>query len=142
MSIPETSTEWPVLKESDPPLDLTREDAAYEKERERLLREHAGSFSVLFDVSRRGLWLRLRCAFARLYAGDFFGGCRDPSERGAEIREVDHRKQQGLFFQIAVDLALGAGGVAECRTGTRSRAVTERRDSGNCRLPLELLRRC
>jgi hypothetical protein len=59
-----------------------------------VLREHAGSFSVLLDVSRRGLWLRLRCAFARLYAGDFFGGCRDPPERGAEIREVDHRKQQ------------------------------------------------
>jgi hypothetical protein len=49
MSIPDTHTDWPVLTENDPPLDLTREEAAYEKERARLLREHPGKIALIHD---------------------------------------------------------------------------------------------
>src|SRR5215510_302156 len=36
----------------------------------------------------------LEKVFARLYAGDFLGGCRDPREWRAKIRQIDQRKQQ------------------------------------------------
>jgi hypothetical protein len=39
--------EWPVLKEHDPPLDLSREDAAFERERARLVRDHLGQVALV-----------------------------------------------------------------------------------------------
>ena len=39
--------EWPVLEENDPPLDLTRENAAFERERARLVRDHLGKIALI-----------------------------------------------------------------------------------------------
>jgi hypothetical protein len=42
--------EWPVLEENDPPHDLTREEAAFERERARLVRDHLGGIALIrFD---------------------------------------------------------------------------------------------
>src|SRR5690349_9260361 len=40
---------------------------------------------------------RLESVFARLYASDFLGGCRDPGEWRAEIGKIDQRKQQTRY---------------------------------------------
>jgi hypothetical protein len=39
--------EWPHLGPDDPPLDLTREEAAYARERERLVRDHLGKIALI-----------------------------------------------------------------------------------------------
>src|SRR5947209_1293126 len=39
----------------------------------------------------------LERVFARLYAGNFLGGCRNPAERCAEIGQIDQRKQQARY---------------------------------------------
>src|SRR5262245_42189029 len=39
----------------------------------------------------------LGSAFTWLYAGDFLRGCRDPGEWRAEIRQIDHGKQQARY---------------------------------------------
>jgi hypothetical protein len=41
------SSEWPVLEPNDPPLDIAREEAAFEKVRERLVREHCGKLALI-----------------------------------------------------------------------------------------------
>src|SRR5947209_13438512 len=42
--------EWPHLEENDPPLDQAREQAAFERERPRLVRDHLGKIAVVrFD---------------------------------------------------------------------------------------------
>jgi hypothetical protein len=43
----EIKDEWPVLEENDPPLDLTHENAAFERERPRLVRDHLGQIAVI-----------------------------------------------------------------------------------------------
>jgi len=45
----ETTNTWPVLAERDPPLDLTRENAAYERERPRVVRDHPGQVALIHD---------------------------------------------------------------------------------------------
>ena len=47
MNIQEIKDEWPVLEENDPPLDLTRENAAFERERARLVRDHLGQIALI-----------------------------------------------------------------------------------------------
>jgi len=47
METREIKDEWPVLEENDPPLDLTRENAAFERERPRLAREHLGEIALI-----------------------------------------------------------------------------------------------
>lgn len=47
MKAQEIKDEWPVLEENDPPLDLTRENAAFERERERLVRDHLGKIALI-----------------------------------------------------------------------------------------------
>jgi hypothetical protein len=42
MEAQDIKDEWPHLEENDPPLDTSREEAAYRRERERLVREHLG----------------------------------------------------------------------------------------------------
>ena len=59
-----------------------------------LLKLHSSSFSGLLDASRHSSGSQFRRAAARLYAGDFFSGFGDASERAAKIRQVDQRKQQ------------------------------------------------
>jgi hypothetical protein len=47
MKTRETKDEWPLLEENDPPLDLTRENGAFERERPRLVREHLGKIALI-----------------------------------------------------------------------------------------------
>jgi hypothetical protein len=47
MSTQEMNDEWPILEENDPPLDMTRENAAFERERARLVREHPGWIALI-----------------------------------------------------------------------------------------------
>jgi hypothetical protein len=47
MKAEETKDEWIVLEENDPPPDLSREDAAFERERPRLVREHLGKIVLV-----------------------------------------------------------------------------------------------
>jgi hypothetical protein len=53
MKAQEINDEWPHLEENDPPLDLSREEAAFERVRERLVREHLGQIALIHgdDVS-------------------------------------------------------------------------------------------
>lgn len=47
METREIKDEWIVLEENDPPPDLSREDAAFERERPRLVREHLGKIALI-----------------------------------------------------------------------------------------------
>ncbi|MBI1914315.1 MAG: hypothetical protein HYS12_06200 [Planctomycetes bacterium] len=47
MKTQEIKDERIVLGENDPPPDLSREDAAFERERPRLVREHLGKIAVI-----------------------------------------------------------------------------------------------
>ncbi len=47
MQAQEIKDEWIVLEENDPPPDLSREDAAFERERQRLVRDHLGRIAVI-----------------------------------------------------------------------------------------------
>jgi len=58
---------WPVLEENDPPLDLTREMAAYERERERLLREHRGKIALIHQDEVVGVFATLEEALLEGY---------------------------------------------------------------------------
>jgi hypothetical protein len=50
MDAQEIKDEWIVLADNDPPPDLSRENAAYERERERLVRDHLGKIALVrFD---------------------------------------------------------------------------------------------
>ncbi len=52
MKTEQTKDEWPVVGENDPPPDLSREEAAYQRERERLGRDHLGKIALIrFDES-------------------------------------------------------------------------------------------
>jgi hypothetical protein len=43
----ETYSEFPVLGPEDPPIDFRREEAAYDRERPRLVREHLGRIALI-----------------------------------------------------------------------------------------------
>jgi hypothetical protein len=46
----EIKDEWIISEENDPPPDLSRENAAFEKERARLVRDHLGKVALIrFD---------------------------------------------------------------------------------------------
>ncbi len=47
METREIKDERIVLEENDPPADLSREDAAFERERPRLVREHLGKIALI-----------------------------------------------------------------------------------------------
>jgi hypothetical protein len=47
MSAQEWKDEWIHLEENDPPPDLSRERAAFERERERLVRDHLGKIALI-----------------------------------------------------------------------------------------------
>jgi hypothetical protein len=50
MKTPDSQDQWPHLEDNDPPLDVSREQAAYQRERERLVRDHLGKIALLrFD---------------------------------------------------------------------------------------------
>src|SRR3974377_271877 len=47
MPTQETNDQWIVLEENAPPPDLSREDAAFERERARLVRDHLGQIALI-----------------------------------------------------------------------------------------------
>lgn len=47
MSHVDQPDKWPHLDENDPPHDFSREMAAYEKERARLVRDHLGKIAIV-----------------------------------------------------------------------------------------------
>jgi hypothetical protein len=47
MEAREIKDEWIHLEENDPPPDMTREKAAFERERPRLVRDHLGKIAVV-----------------------------------------------------------------------------------------------
>jgi hypothetical protein len=47
MKTQEFKDERPRFEENDPPLDLTRENAAFERERARLVRDHLGEIALI-----------------------------------------------------------------------------------------------
>jgi hypothetical protein len=50
MKTREIKDEWIVVGENDPPPDLSREEAAFERERARLVRDHLGKIALIrFD---------------------------------------------------------------------------------------------
>jgi len=50
MAAQEIKDEWIHLEENDPPPDLSREEAAFERERARLVRDHLGKIALIrFD---------------------------------------------------------------------------------------------
>jgi hypothetical protein len=50
MGNPEPKDEWISVGEFDPPPDLSREEAAYQREKERLVRDHLGKIALIrFD---------------------------------------------------------------------------------------------
>lgn len=56
MTQQQTGNEWPVLEPDDPPLDLSRENAAYDKVREQLLRDHRGKIALIHDDEVVGIF--------------------------------------------------------------------------------------
>lgn len=40
---------YPVLGPDDPPIDFSREEAAYERERERMVRDHLGQIALIHE---------------------------------------------------------------------------------------------
>jgi hypothetical protein len=47
MSQTQENDEWPVLGPDDPPIDFSREEAAYQRERGRLVRDHLGKIALI-----------------------------------------------------------------------------------------------
>ena len=62
MNIQEIKDEWPVLEENDPPLDLTRENAAFERERARLIPRYIGHIALIHGDEVVGVYPTLAAA--------------------------------------------------------------------------------
>ncbi len=56
MQTQQVQDQWPQYEENDPPLDLTRENAAFERERPRLVREHLGKIALLHGDEVAGVF--------------------------------------------------------------------------------------
>jgi hypothetical protein len=56
MDAQEIKDEWPVLEENDPPRDFSREEAAFERERERLVRDHLGQIALIHGDEVAGVY--------------------------------------------------------------------------------------
>src|SRR5712692_10539206 len=52
----EIKDEWIVLGENDPPPDLSRENATFERERARLVRDHLGKIAVIHGDDLVGVY--------------------------------------------------------------------------------------
>jgi hypothetical protein len=59
MNIQDIKDEWPVLDENDPPHDLSREEAAYQRQRERLVRNHLGHIALIHGDEVVGVYATL-----------------------------------------------------------------------------------
>jgi hypothetical protein len=49
MSEPKALPDWLTIRPDDPPQDFTRENAAYEREQERLVRDHLGKIALVHE---------------------------------------------------------------------------------------------
>jgi len=56
METKEIKDEWLHLEENDPPPDLSRENAAFERERPRLVRDHLGKIAVIHGDDLVGVY--------------------------------------------------------------------------------------
>jgi hypothetical protein len=56
MKTDEPEDDWPVLEENDPPPDISREKAAYDRERPRLARDHVGKIAVIHGDDLVGVY--------------------------------------------------------------------------------------
>jgi hypothetical protein len=74
MKTDEIKDEWPHLAENDPPLDLTREEAAFERERARLVPQHLGKIALIHGDEVVGVYATL--AEAEEYGYGSFGNAR------------------------------------------------------------------
>jgi hypothetical protein len=74
MKTQEIKDEAPRFEENDPPLDLTRENAAFERERARLVRDHLGHIAVIHGDEIVGVYPRLYDAEVDAYGR--FGDAR------------------------------------------------------------------
>jgi hypothetical protein len=74
MKAHEIKDEWPVLEENDPPLDLTRENAAFERARARLVRDHPGQIALIHGDDVVGAFATLEEAETEGYR--LFGNAR------------------------------------------------------------------
>jgi hypothetical protein len=64
MKTPDPNDTWIVLKENDPPPDLSREDAAFERERQRLVRDHLGQIALIHGDEVVGVFDNVDAAIA------------------------------------------------------------------------------
>lgn len=74
MDTKEIKDEWPILGEFDPPLDLTREEAAFERERARLVPQHLGKIALIHGDDVVGVFATL--SEAEDYGYGRFGNAR------------------------------------------------------------------
>jgi hypothetical protein len=74
MKAQEIKDEAPRFEENDPPLDLTREDAAFERERARLVPKHLGHIAVIHGDDIVGVYPTLYEAEVDAYGR--FGNAR------------------------------------------------------------------
>jgi hypothetical protein len=74
MKTQEIKDEAPHFEENDPPLDLTREDAAFERERARLVPQHLGKIALIHGDDVVGVYATL--AEAEQYGYGRFGNAR------------------------------------------------------------------
>src|SRR5262245_41058380 len=91
MNIQEIKDEWPVLEENDPPHDLSREEAAYQRERERLVRDHLGQIALIHGDEVVGVYATLLEAETNGYGR--FGNARlvfRPITEGDEPEFISH----------------------------------------------------
>ncbi len=56
MKTDEKKDEWLVLEENDPPPDISRERAVYERERARLVRDHLGKIAAVHGDDLVGVY--------------------------------------------------------------------------------------
>jgi hypothetical protein len=63
MKTEQIADEWPRYEVNDPPLDLTRENAAFERERPRLVRDHLGQIALIRGDEVVGAFPNLETAF-------------------------------------------------------------------------------
>ena len=67
MSQQETQSGWLVVGENDPPPDLSRENAAFERERERLVRDHPGKIALIHEDQVAGVFANVDDALVEGY---------------------------------------------------------------------------
>jgi hypothetical protein len=84
----QTGSEWPVLEPDDPPLDLSRETAAYEKVRHQLLQDHRGKIALIHGDEVVGVFSTVNDALLEGYRR--FGYVRMVAREIRDDEEVEY----------------------------------------------------